>query len=29
MAEKGWGAEEMTKQRTVVSRLNSMRGEGM
>jgi bidirectional [NiFe] hydrogenase diaphorase subunit len=28
MAEKGWGVEEMTKQRTVVSRLTSMR-EGM
>jgi bidirectional [NiFe] hydrogenase diaphorase subunit len=26
MAEKGWGVEEMTKQRTVVSRLTSMRG---
>jgi hypothetical protein len=25
MAEKGWGVEEMTKQRAVVSRLTSMR----
>lgn len=28
MAEKGWGVEEMAKQRTVVSRLTSMRGGG-
>jgi bidirectional [NiFe] hydrogenase diaphorase subunit len=27
MAEKGWGVEEMTKQRAVVTRLTSMRGE--
>jgi bidirectional [NiFe] hydrogenase diaphorase subunit len=27
MAEKGWAVEEMTKQRAVVSRLTSMRGE--
>ncbi len=26
MAEKGWGVEEMAKQRTVVTRLSSMRG---
>jgi bidirectional [NiFe] hydrogenase diaphorase subunit len=26
MAEKGWGVEEMTKQRAVVTRLTSMRG---
>jgi len=25
MAEKGWGVEEMTKERTVVSRLSTMR----
>jgi bidirectional [NiFe] hydrogenase diaphorase subunit len=25
MAEKGWGVEEMTKTKTVVSRLTSMR----
>jgi hypothetical protein len=25
MAEKGWGVEEMTKHKTVVSRLSSMR----
>ncbi len=25
MAEKGWGVEEMTKHRVVVSRLTSMR----
>jgi len=28
MAEKGWAVEEMTKHRTVVSRLTSMREEG-
>ena len=27
MAEKGWGVEEMTKQKMVVSRLTTMRGE--
>ncbi len=26
MAEKGWAVEEMTKQKTVVSRLTTMRG---
>jgi hypothetical protein len=26
MAEKGWAVEEMAKQKTVVSRLTTMRG---
>jgi hypothetical protein len=26
MAEKGWGVEEMAKQKAVVSRLTSLRG---